>query len=147
MQLIEIDEIGAKPPEAVLARLAHVLRPRALPLLVDSHPEFRRHDRLMPSSCQRTAEELLALRGAVDVGGVEESDPGLERRADDALGRGLIDADPEVVAAQAHHRDTQRSDRTKLHVRIIRAALRYQFRNRPISSRNSDQAGSSSSIR
>src|SRR6476646_448904 len=35
VELIEIDVIGAKPPQTVLSRLKHVLRPGSAPLFVD----------------------------------------------------------------------------------------------------------------
>ena len=100
-----------------------VLRPRAFALLVHRHAELRRDDRPTASFGERAAEELLALGRAVDVGGVEEVDAGIERGVDDALGGGLVDAHPEVVAAEADDRDAQRSDRTMLHPDRIRLRI------------------------
>src|SRR4029079_18307539 len=93
----------------------HVRWARTLAPVVHRHPELRRHDRLLPSSFERAAEELLALGRAVDVGGVEEVDARIERRAHHTCGGVIVDAHPEVVAAEADHRHTQRAERTKVH--------------------------------
>ena len=56
---------------------------------------------------ERGAEKLLGARAAVDVGGVEEVDPGVDRLIDDGLGLVLVDAHAEVVAAEADNGDLE----------------------------------------
>jgi len=53
---------------------------------------------------QRLAEQLLALAGtpAVDIGGVEEGDAGVERGIDHRPRALEVEATPEVVAAKPH---------------------------------------------
>src|SRR5262245_43025822 len=113
MQLIEIDVVGAESCEAVVARAAHVFGTRTLALLVD---------RLLPSSLERTAEKLFAPGRAVDVGGVEEVDARVERRAHHTLRGGFVDAHAEVVATEADRGDTKRPERTEVHQESIQAS-------------------------
>ena len=61
------------------------------------------------------AEELLALRAAVDVGGVEERDARIQRRVDHVLRRRLVDPPAEVVAAEPDDADVERSDFSCVH--------------------------------
>ena len=74
-------------------------------------PNFVAMHRLVAAAGQRPAEELFALRAAVDVGRVEEGDAGIERRVDHARRRGLVDPHAEVVAAEADDGDLERADR------------------------------------
>ena len=87
VQLVQVDAVGAEPPQAVFARarLMYAARRAALALLVDRSAELRRDQRLVAPRAERAAEELLAQRAAVDVGGVEQRDAGVERGVDDAL--------------------------------------------------------------
>src|SRR5262249_10174398 len=66
--------------------------------------ELRRDQHVVTPPPERAAEILLAERAAVDVGGVEERDPGVERRVDDGDARSLVEAPAEVVATEADHR-------------------------------------------
>ena len=53
----------------------------------DAHrkADFGREDDVVAIACgQRLADDLLRLSGRVDVGGVDEVDPGLDRGVDDA---------------------------------------------------------------
>ena len=95
--------------------------PMSLPNFVASTTWSRR-------PCERVADDRLAGAGAVDVGGVEERDAGLDRRVDDGVRSGLVDAPAEVVAAQADHADFQRPEGAGAHcgtVPIGSEAMRY----------------------
>ena len=82
----------------------------AFAVVVDRRAELGGDHRLVASGAEGTAEELLALGTAVDVGGVEEVDPGVERGADHGAGRGVVDPHAEVVAADADRRDLECTD-------------------------------------
>jgi len=80
-----------------MARRAHFVRPVA-------HPEggLGRDQHLVAPALQRLAQDLLRHALAVDVGGVEEIDPGLKTQIDHAAGLGDIGAAPaleELVGA------------------------------------------------
>ena len=55
------------------------------------------------------AEELLGAAdfAAIDIGGVEQGDPEIERLVHHRLRRGVVDAAAEVVAAEADQRHAQ----------------------------------------
>ena len=85
--VVEVDVVGAEPPsEASIAR-AHVRRAsrparrRSSPPM--SIPNFVATTTSSRAARERLAEELLAVARAVDVGGVEERDAGVERGVDD----------------------------------------------------------------
>ena len=69
-----------------------------------AHPDLGGDHRLVAPAAERPTEELLGLALAVDVGGVEVVDAGVERGVDHVLRRGLVDPHPEVVAAEAGDR-------------------------------------------
>ena len=110
-----VDVVGAESPQRVLARLAHVVRTRAVVVVVDGHPELGRDDHLAASGAERATQEDFGLGGPVDVGGVEEVDPGVERREHHAGRRGLVEAGAEVVAADPDDRYLQGPERAFLH--------------------------------
>jgi hypothetical protein len=68
---------------------------------VRAHPELGGQHHPVAAAVEALADEALALAVPVDVGGVEEGDSRVERRVDDALGRGAVQAAPEVVGAEA----------------------------------------------
>ena len=67
------------------------------------------HDLLPPAAAlgEPAADDLLGLAAAVDVGGVEEVDAGLERRVHDLVAVGLVGLRPEVHRAEAQRADPQ----------------------------------------
>ena len=75
----------------------------------------------IPNSLPAAAGEDLALAAVVDVGGVEEVDPALDRAAHDRLGAVFVQRPlPALVRAVAHHaqahaRDAQ-TGRAEIHV-------------------------------
>ena len=107
MQLIEIDPIGREAAETVVDRLPHVRGTGTLARVVDRQAEFRREDHRLAAPRQRAPDELLALGTAVDVGGVEEVDAGVERGMHDGFRALVVQAHTEVVAAEPGHADRQ----------------------------------------
>ena len=83
VDLVEVDVVGAQPAQAVLA-LGHDPAPRvALRVGVLAHGAVHLggQDDLVPLDLgQRLADDLLGLAERVDVGGVDEVDPRVERR-------------------------------------------------------------------
>jgi hypothetical protein len=70
-------------------------------------PELRGQDDLVPSAGDGIADVLLGATAAVDVGGVEEVHPHVERGMYDGRRLGLVQAHAEVVAAEAGDRHLQ----------------------------------------
>jgi len=66
--------------------------------------------RAVASAAQCASEQFLADCIAVDIGGIEEVDAGVERRIDHRACAGLIDLPAEIVAADAYDGDFERSD-------------------------------------
>ena len=93
----------------------YAARRAALAFVVDRDAELRGDERLVAAGAERAPEVLLAQGAAVDVGGVEQRDAGVERGVDDRLRRRLVDAATEVVAAEADDRRGQRTDGACLH--------------------------------
>ena len=77
--------------------------------------ELRRKRDVIAPATQRAPEERLAEAVAIDVRGVEERHLGVQRGVDDGTRRVLVDAAPEVVAAEADHRDLERPERALPH--------------------------------
>ena len=70
-------------------------------------PELRRDHGAVAPPGERAAEEELAVAVAVALGGVEERDPGVERRVDDGARLRLVDPPAEVVAAEPDDGDDE----------------------------------------
>ena len=87
VHLVEVDPVRAEPAQAALDRL-HDPTPRVAALVrVVAHDavELRReHDVVAPAARQSLADDLLRLARGVDVRGVDEVDPRVERAVDDA---------------------------------------------------------------
>ena len=117
MVLVEVDHVGLQPPERRLDRRADVLaRAAALGAVAHSAAELRREHDLVAAPCSTLPMMRLAAAAvAVDVGGVEERDPGLERGVDDGARRRLVDAAAEVVATEADDGDLERAERARAH--------------------------------
>ncbi|GAB3974550.1 hypothetical protein GCM10029978_056450 [Actinoallomurus acanthiterrae] len=113
--LVQVDAVGAQPAQRLLHGVPHVPRraARAVPvgLLAHAHAELRGQHDLVAVALERDAEQTFAVAGrraavrAVDVGGVEQGDPGVQRRVHDGAGAVLVEPGGDVVAAQADRRD------------------------------------------
>jgi hypothetical protein len=67
----------------------------------------REHDVVAPPAGQRLADDLLRLAARVDVGRVDEVDPGVERAVDDPHARVVVGLAPR---AEHHGAEAQRAD-------------------------------------
>src|SRR4051812_14372559 len=111
VDLVEVDPVGAEPPQAVLdllddpaarvPELVRVVAHRAVHLCCE-------HDVVAPAPGQRLADDLLGLAARVHVGGVDEVDPGVERGVDDADRLVVV-----LVAPTAEHHRAE-AERTHL---------------------------------
>ena len=121
MLVVEIDVVGAEPPQADLASLPDPPGQRTGLVGVVLRPgqELGGDHGLVPTAPEGLADKLLRLPAAVHLGGVEVGDPGVERRPDDADRRLPVELHPEVVAAQPHggDREALRTQRATLHAR------------------------------
>ena len=110
MLLVEIDVVGLQPPQARLHR-RHDIAPRgALLGAVGAHRlgEFGRQHDVLAAVPEHFAEHgLRAAHPGIDVGGVEQRDPEVDRLVDH-LARGFqIGALPEIVAAETDRGNAQ----------------------------------------
>ena len=128
VDLIKVDVVGSEPAEAVLD-LSRDPHP-GVALLVDpgSHPtvDLRREDDVVATSLQGLPDDLLGLSGRVDVGGVDEVDPGVERRVDDPDAVVDIGVPPRAEHHRAEavgaHADAGPTERSILHLRLLGVA-------------------------
>ena len=116
MLVEEIDHLDAQPLQRRVAHLADVLGPAVearllLRLGVDIEAELCGNHHLIPHRLQRFTDHFLIGEGAIDLGGVEEGNAALYRRADqrDTLvlteRSGIAEVQPH--AAEADGRDFQ----------------------------------------
>ena len=82
----QVDAVGPQPLQRRLDHLPDVLGPavqaRLLPSPLELEAELGRDHHLVADRRQRLAHQLLVGERAVDLGGVEEGDAALDRRAD-----------------------------------------------------------------
>ncbi len=84
MALMQIDVVGAEPPQRRLDAFEEVLARQAAVVDVVRHREERLggdHHLVARDAAQRVAQRLLGGAVRVDVGGVEEIDAEIERAA------------------------------------------------------------------
>jgi hypothetical protein len=118
VDLVQVDVIEAEPPEALIDRVEDVAarQPGVVDALADPAAHLGRdHQVAAPHAepAQRLADQPLALALVVDVGGVEEVDAGVERRAQlagDGVDAELADHLPEALAAVGHGAEAQLRD-------------------------------------
>jgi hypothetical protein len=115
--LVQVDAIGAEPPQAAFDRFGHPPGARAgmARVVVDGRDELRGDDHVVAMAAEGAAEVLLGSGSAVDVGRVEEVDSRVERSVDYGRALLLVDAHAEVVAAQSDQRDLERPQLARLH--------------------------------
>ena len=85
VDLVEVDPVGAEPLEGVLdlgddpaARAAALVG-----IVAHRHEELGGEHDVVATALQCLADDLLRLAGGVDVGGIDEVDPGIQRGVDD----------------------------------------------------------------
>ena len=97
MELVQVDSVRAEPLQAVVDGATDVVRDARPGATLDLPAELRGDDRLVTATTKRPAEEILALRAAVHVGGVEEIDALIERGLDHVAVPGGIDGHPKLL--------------------------------------------------
>ena len=110
MVIIKIDPIGLQALEARLDRARDVARRAAFELafVVHRHAEFGdQHDILAAGAERLPQDRLRSAAVAVNVGGVENRDAGIERRVHDVARGRRIEPAAEIIAAEPERRDTQ----------------------------------------
>jgi hypothetical protein len=106
VDLIEVDPVGVQPPQGVLDRPHDPAPGAAAAVGVVAHrvEELRGEDDVVAPALERLADDLLGLAGAIDVRGVDEVDPGVERGVDDPDRLLVIRVAP---GAEHHRAETQ----------------------------------------
>src|SRR5689334_14688035 len=124
--VVKVDVIDAEPPQRGIDCLVDVLGravDRAAAVLEPTVAELRGDDVLVAPSGNRLADELLVRSLAVDVCGVEEVDPELERAVDrrDRLllvGRPVPGGHPHAAEALCRHLQPL-AERAPLHIATL----------------------------
>jgi hypothetical protein len=110
VDLVQVEPVGAQPPQTVLDRL-HDVAARAAYLhadIVHRHAEFRRqHDALAVVAEDFPHHGFRPAALAVSVGSIEQGNAEVERLVDYRPRGVIVDPGTEVVATQANGRDTQ----------------------------------------
>ena len=109
VDLVQVDVVGLQPAQARLD-LAHQPAPAVAALVgVLAHRPVRlgrQHD-VLAAALQGLADDLLGLPRRVHVGGVDDVDPGVERRVDDPDGVVVVGVAPR---AEHHRAERERAD-------------------------------------
>jgi len=112
-RLVEIDVVGAQPPQGVGEKVLH----RARATVVAEKLEIggaqraeldREKDALALAALERLADQHLIVARAVEVAGVEHAHAGLERGLDGCDGFGVVGGP--VAAGHAHAAQTHGGD-------------------------------------
>ena len=98
--VVQVDVVGAQSPERALDRSPHVVGAA----VDDTGPcpgvgdetELRRHHDVVAPALDGLADELLAVEGAVDLGGVDVGDPEVQRPVDGADRLDVVQSPPVV---------------------------------------------------
>ena len=82
VQLIEVDVVGAKPPQTVLSSLNDVVprRSRVVRAIAHGIAHLSRDEHLIPIGAERLAEYLFGQAAGIHVCCVEEVDAGVARQ-------------------------------------------------------------------
>jgi hypothetical protein len=109
VDLEQVDPVGAQPAQRVLHRTGDPPPRRAAPVrvLAHRHRDLRRQDDVVTATLERLADDLLRLAAGVDVGGVDDVDPGVERPVDDAHRLVVVGGPP---GAEHHRAEGERGD-------------------------------------
>ena len=133
VQLVQVDVVGLEPGEGLLHGGLDVAAPalragrRPVPHVRVGVPPLGGEHHLVAAALERLAERALRTAVlAVAVGGVEQRDALVDRRADHRVRLRGVDAAAEVVAAEAYHGDEQAgiTQRSIAHTWIIRRVFR-----------------------
>jgi hypothetical protein len=119
VELIQVDHIDPQPLQAVLAGPADLVRAEAA--AVGLRGDLGGHDDAIPAPLDGPANEFLALPVAVDLGGIDPRDPGVQPGPDriDHDPVGLVR--PPGVAAGLPRPVTDHRDGRPLRSELVRA--------------------------
>ena len=123
MSVVDIDVVGAEPPQALVDLVGDVFPVEAgfIGTLGDAPPDLRGEDRLVPPALQRLAELLLRDAAVVRVRGVEEVDARVQRSPHDVDRVAFADVLAVEDRAKAQRRYLQAGP---AHVSVLHVALR-----------------------
>jgi hypothetical protein len=108
VQLIEVQVVGAQPPQAGVDRVEQVFAAETPPVRPAAEPDLGRHDDVVPrASLQPAADDLLRPALAVAVRGVDEGAAGLGEAVQQPMALRLADLPPERHGAQTQPADPQ----------------------------------------
>jgi hypothetical protein len=111
VQLVEVDRLDPQPPQRALAGLAQVLGPPfRLPLAGAGAQEaaLGRDHQALGVGVQRLGQQLLADRGAVGVGGVDQVDAELDRAPQHRQRRLVVGrVAPDALAGDPHRAEPE----------------------------------------
>ena len=118
VDLVEVDIVGAEPLQAGLDRIHDVPTRGAAIVRALAHGAGRlggEHDiRALPARiAHRRAGDRLAEAFGINICGVDEIDPRIERSRDEGIGHRLVelaDSGPEALAAEGHGAETEFGD-------------------------------------
>src|SRR4051794_11397299 len=123
VQLVEVDVVGAQPPQAGLDGPAYVAAGGTRPPVravrpAHVHAELRGEHDVVAALAQRRAEDLLTGAATVGVRGVEQGDARVESGVDDGPALLRVDAGAEGVRAQPDrgHHEAAAAERAVGHV-------------------------------
>src|SRR5215210_3109747 len=111
VDLVEVDPVGVEPAQRVLDRAHDPAARVAAPVGILAHGvvELRGEDDVVAAAAgERLADDLLGLARPVDVGCVDEVDPGVERMVDDPDGLVVVGVAP---GAEHHRAEAELADR------------------------------------
>ncbi len=108
MLVVEIDVVGAEPAQRALQRHADVVRAavRARSAGVRHEAELGGQDGAFAAALECSANQLLVRERPVDLGGVDQGDPEIQRPVDCADGFGVVGSGPGVRGGHAHRPQT-----------------------------------------
>jgi hypothetical protein len=92
VDLVEVNVVGAEPPEAVLALADYVVSRETsiVGSVSHRHPDLGGEEQIVSPPRDRLPEYLLGLTVRVDIRGVEEVDPGVQAHVNLSPGPGHI---------------------------------------------------------
>ena len=142
MDLVEVDPVGSQPPQRILHRADDPAARVALPVGVLAHRvvELGGEDHVVAAAAgERLADDLLGLALPVDIGGVDEVDPGVQRGMDDPNRLVVIRVAPRAehhrAEAELAHRDASAAEVAMLHSLLLSSRAAVAVRS-PVSRRS-----------
>jgi hypothetical protein len=112
--VVQVDVVGAQPPQRAVDRGAYVRR-AAVEVAgaaagVGDHAELGRHHDLVAAASNGAADEFLVGEWPVDLGGVQEGDAQVEGSVDGADRLGVVAAGAGVGGRHPHGTQTDAGD-------------------------------------